>query len=258
MPRTISNAYVRPVRLRSALTAVAGSAVVLIALGGCSTGRDTSSEPVDDGPVAEVEATPSEEPTPEPPAFTYPTDTYSAAYEDQNGFKQTITVSIGPVIPGSDTDKLAAAWARVGGAEGSTPPCMNVHPTGTGNTNFVLKSDFAGYALGTVQLTNDVTDFDPKAWTYQFFGLQWDGSAMGIAYSSGAKCSDLHGGLLVRPAWKSNQWGPVPVAIAVNEYLSPAHPQGDPAKIEKPMNVRTFEASTQQPISFTLKALPAT
>jgi hypothetical protein len=44
----------------------------------------------------------------------------------------------------------------------------------------------------------------------------------------------------------------------VNEYLSPAHPQGDPAKIEKPMNVRTFEASTQQPISFTLKALPAT
>jgi hypothetical protein len=122
----------------------------------------------------------------------------------------------------------------------------------------VLASQTAGYALGTVTITNDTTGFPAQAWAYQFSGLNWDGSAMGAAFSNGARCNDLHSGFMIQPSWTGNQWGPVPVAIAVNGYLSPAHPDGDPGTLASPMNVRNYNASTQQAITFSLKPLPTT
>jgi hypothetical protein len=107
------------------ITATFCTAAMVAALTGCANVRSSETgTTTSDAPQAETQtettppdSTPPEAPTPDP-SFSYATDTYTASYTDTNGYKQTITVTIGTVIPGSAADKLSAAWSQIGGAGG--------------------------------------------------------------------------------------------------------------------------------------------
>jgi hypothetical protein len=236
---------------RPRTTAIVGGVLIALALSGCATQRHDP-EPVTEPLV--VEPSPTATTPPPPPAVsTLPLQSYTGTFSDSAGFKQTVTVTVAPVVLGSDSAKLAAAWTQVGGK--GAVPCANAHPERTGNANFVLKSDFAGFAVGTVRIVNDVPDFPAKAWTYQFTGLQWDGSSMGVAFSTGNRCEALNAGFMLTPKWvRATDWGAVPIVFAIPDYRSPANPQGDPAKLQKPIRAKLNLGTSTPPLEFTLQA----
>jgi hypothetical protein len=164
-----------------------------------------------------------------------PMSTYTGTYSTADGYQQTVTVTVGPVIIGSDAEAIVDQWAVVGGTE--SPPCYNVVAGAEGNVTFDLRSQFAGYAFGTIAVTNDVPEFPVKDWPFRFSGFGPDQAAMGIQYSNGALCEELSVGADFAPVWKRDDWGPVPFAIAVAEYSTPANPSGDVALLASPITV---------------------
>jgi hypothetical protein len=151
-----------------------------------------------------------------------------------DGFKQTVKVTMGPVVLGSDTALMNSQWKGVGGT--GSNPCIDVNPANDGSTVHVLETKFAGYAFGTLTITNDVPSYPAKPQTYQFNLAYQIDSAMGIGYAHGATCDGLHPGIRINPNWgTSAQWGPVPIVVAIAEMQSPAFPNGDPSKLAYPL-----------------------
>jgi len=242
---------------RTRSTAAAAAVVAALLLVGCGNVRGESSnepEAVVEPPVAEEPIEPVVEPTQEPVPLNYPLTTYSSTFSNDDGFSQTLTLNIGQVIPGSDPRALDA-WYSVGGLSGGTPPCWDSGVPGSGNTNFELKSSLAGYAFGTVTITNDAPDFEAQELVYQWTG-NTDGSAFGVEYSDSQNCHALYGGLMMNPDFVSANWGPVPVVVALNAYVSPAFPAGDPASLAIPLKVKTNLWGGSTPIEVLLQPFP--
>lgn len=162
-----------------------------------------------------------------------PTATYVVTQASEDGYSQTGTLQLGPVIPFSDTAAIDAAWAAAGG-EGPVP-CVDANPDGDGLTN-PMRSEVAGFAFGTLSFTNNVPDFPAQDLIWKFErGSQGavTQSAVGIGYSDGPTCTDLVvAGARVRPTWRSANWGPVPIVVTVADFLSPNTPDGDQAVLD--------------------------
>ena len=178
------------------------------------------------------------------PDAALPQQSYSDSSDQGNGFKQTLTITMGPVILGTNTALLTSQWASVGGT--GKNPCIDANPSGTGFSGPVLESKLAGFAFGTLTIVNDSPDFPAKPYAYSFSLDANSGDAIGFGYSDGAKCVSIYGSdSRVNPAWgTSAKWGPVPVVVAIRDLLSPAFPKGDPSKLALPLKfaVQAFPA----------------
>lgn len=220
------------------LSAAGIGALLLV---GCSPHQEIEPSDVD---VVEVEPTAAEEiveATPTEVASPAPVvdlASYSGVYSDSNGYQVTASMTLSPVIPGTDAETLAAVWEQVGGQGPVT--CVDQHPQNSGVTNHVLDSATSGFAVGTIAFTNDKPEFSPPDWTYQFTGGKW-AYAFGYQTSSGDSCGYS---LLLKPTWTGESWGPVPFVLAVPPgYLSPNFPAGDPSKLESTMYLKVGGAT---------------
>ncbi|WP_155859376.1 hypothetical protein [Cellulomonas sp. KRMCY2] len=161
-------------------------------------------------------------------------ETYSATTIGADGYSQTLTVMVGPVIPSDRAPQLASEWASVGGVGGN--PCADVNPANDGVTNYVIKTETAGYAFGTMTVVNNTVGFAADAVSYQF--TRGPSSALGFEFSSGAECDGLNfGGYILNPSWESDTWGPVPFVVAIDSYRSPAQPDGDVSLLADPVEL---------------------
>ena len=184
-----------------------------------------------------------------------PLTTYTAVYRTDDGYQQTVTLTVTPVILGTDAETIVDGWRQVGGAD--SPPCYNVIPNAPGNTTFDLPSQFAGYAFGTISVQNDVLDFPVQDWPYTFTGYPRDKAAMGVDFGNGPRCDEMSAGMRFTPKWTGNDsWGPVPFAIAVAGYRSPATPNGDAAVLaDNPIGVTAYPATSDPFLQFVLEPM---
>jgi hypothetical protein len=162
--------------------------------------------------------------TPEAPASAAGgRQTYTYTRTDDAGFSQTLTVSIGSVVLGNDAARVASEWKAVGGT--GQNPCYDVQMW----AGRIMEHELAGYAFGTVTITNDRPDFPAQPWGYQFT-RSGSFSMMGLQFSNGGSCQKLYeGGYVMQPSWGGDAtWGPVPLVIAIADVRSPGAPQGDP------------------------------
>lgn len=214
---------------RPAITACALLAIASLAACSAPNRNPTSEEQVVSSPDADVPVTAEPTATPEPVVenFDYVVDEYKTTFTDEDGFSQTVTFTVGPVMAGTDPN-IDRAWRTVGG-ESDSIPCVASGSSASQNPSL------AGFAFGTLAVTNDVPDFAPLAWQYFFAGLGTNAS-MGFDFSSGGQCSELRGMVPFVPGWESSpNWGPVPVTFALEGFITPAQPTGDPATLEQPL-----------------------
>lgn len=162
--------------------------------------------------------------TPDAPAAAGGRQTYTYTKTDDAGFSQTLTVTIGSVVLGNDAARLASEWKAVGGT--GQNPCFDVELW----AGRIMDHELAGFAFGTVKISNDRPDFPAQPWGYQFTRTG-SFSMMGLQFSNGGSCQKLYeGGYVMQPSWGGNStWGPVPLVIAIADVRSPASPQGDPS-----------------------------
>ncbi len=151
--------------------------------------------------------------------------TYSATFDQGDGFSQTVSVSIGPAVLGVDSALVESEWRAVGGT--GSNPCLDVSISSID----VIETEFAAYAYGTVTITNNVPDFPPRDKTYSFSRSILAQAAMGVQYSNGTSCESLNF-VPVKPSWgETTIWGPVPIVVAIADVRSPDFPNGDPAVV---------------------------
>ncbi|MBW0252593.1 hypothetical protein [Cellulomonas sp. PS-H5] len=146
-----------------------------------------------------------------------------------DGYSQTLTLELGPVIPGDEVSLTSLSWADVGGT--GEFPCQDFENVDIGH----ITAETAGYAFGTVTVTNDTPDFPAREEIYQFSRA---GTAIGYGFSDGAVCrSAAGGGDFLKPNWSDETWGPVPVVVAIEGYRSPDHPEGDAELLTRPFGI---------------------
>lgn len=235
---------------------IASATLLSVSLLGCSASGDETdkqgSSVVKPAPTETTAETPTASPAPELAQASY-----SDTLDEGNGYKQTVTVTIGPVILGADQVLMTQQWARVGGT--GPIPCVDASPTGVGLTQPILESKVAGFAFGTVTITNDTPAFPAKPEQYQYSqkGAGSSGNALGLGYSNGAKCVSIYGSdSRFAPAWGSGAtWGPLPIVVAIRDFLSPAFPKGDASKLAEPLNVNV-QAFPAPPLAVALVPSP--
>lgn len=159
----------------------------------------------------------------ETPEALLPMESFSHTVDSDGGFSQTMTITMGPVVPASEPTVLDAQWAAVGGL--GTYPCSDTD-FGPGNP------DAAGFAFGTMEIVNNTPGFTAANKIYQFW--RNEPSALGLAYTNGPSCDLLdRGGMLFSPSEFDNVWGPVPIVVAIDNYRTPAFPNGDAALLDR-------------------------
>lgn len=207
-----------------------------VAAAAALTGCAAVAERVDPAPIAAEPETVEPVETPTPTAVTEapgPMETYVITQAGEDGYSQTATLELGPVVPYSQASSIEAAWAAVGGQ--GPIPCIDADPDGDGLTN-PLRSETAGFAFGTLEIVNNAPDFPAEDLIWRFNrGRQGSvtQSAVGLGYSDGGSCSDLVvAGAMIRPSWRSASWGPVPIVVTIADYLTPNAPEGDSAVLE--------------------------
>jgi hypothetical protein len=165
--------------------------------------------------------------------------TTTVVVSDNDGFQQTMTITLGPVILGSNTSLMESQWSSVGGS--GSNPCIDVNPGNDLSTNYVIDAEVAGFAFGTITIANDQPDFPPRDVTYIF--SRNSSSAMGVGFSNGALCDGL-GGFPFNPSFDDGaSWGPVPIVIAIADVRTPAFPTGDPSAVSGGIKVNLGAAT---------------
>lgn len=214
-------------------------AAVILALSGCSSSNgsagassDTSQQSQTDTSVVSSASTPPvETPSSTAPAVASlppgPT-TYHATQTTSDGYKQTMTLTLYPAIPGRDLPVLNKAWAGVGGT--GEVPCQDAAGLDM-YTGISIPTQTSVYAVGTLTIVNQTADFGSGDMRWDFAGGDNNGYAMGFGYSNGPECDSLSSGTLTSPHWTSPTWGPVPIVVAYGNVVNPNHPDGDYAKI---------------------------
>ncbi|MBT8162560.1 hypothetical protein KKI43_19190 [Arthrobacter sp. GN70] len=170
-------------------------------------------------------------------------NSYTVIVKDSQGYAQEATLTLYPGYRGSDRSALDAGWAAVGGT--GADPCIDVNPSNDMVTNYIFRTDTAYFVFGTLTIKNNSNGFSPQPTTWQWVGntgaggdlvtspdasIDTDFAVMGAGYSSGGECDGLTtGGFMMNPKWNgsSNQWGPVPIAIAISGVYTPNHPSGN-------------------------------
>lgn len=154
--------------------------------------------------------------------------TYHAAQTTTDGYKQSMTLTLYPAIPGRDLTALNKAWTAVGGT--GNFPCEDA--AGLDMSTLVsIPTHSSVYAVGTLSITNDTPDFGDGGMMWDFAGPDTNGYAMGFGYSNSPECDSLSSGTLTKPHWTGPMWGPVPIVVAYGDVVNPDHPDGDYTKI---------------------------
>lgn len=170
---------------------------------------------------------PSESSTALPPPPLTGQQDYVGIQEDSQGFRMRANITVYDAIQGADTEAIQAGWEQVGG-EGE-PPCLDAS-IGGGDT---IDSQTAAYAFGTIEITNETTDFAPPKMWWNFSVRRAAGAAMGVGFTDGAECGEME--YRLQPDMTTitdNTWGPVPVVFAYDDVYTPSHPEGDTSQIE--------------------------
>ncbi|WP_373481758.1 hypothetical protein [Acetobacterium sp.] len=162
-----------------------------------------------------------------------PNSTYSIIATDDNGNKEKITVRIGQWLKGSETEMLDKAWQNVGGE--STMPLTGAYEGDEFKNGGTFHPKEAAYVFGSVTIENLTPDFSPENFCRGSSGVSLipeigTGSVVqGREYTSGTSC-DIVGGFnyVVNAKMTSNNWGPVPFVIGVENVFSPNYPDGNP------------------------------
>lgn len=229
-------------------------AVAMMAtMSGCASpspgSAPTTVEPVVSSTPEHVATPPSPTPfkpsptqTPAPSALA-PANNYIVTLKSSQGYTQEATLTLHPGYKGSDRSGLKAGWAAVRGT--GENPCIDVNPANDMVTNYTFRTDTAYFVFGTLTIRNKSNGFSPEPTTWQWLGntgaggglggtrdpsIDTDFAVMGVGFSSGGNCDGLmSGGFMMSPKWSgsSDQWGPVPVAIAVSGVYTPNHPAGN-------------------------------
>jgi hypothetical protein len=177
------------------------------------------------------------------PSALVPGHSYIVTVKSSQGYAQEATLTLHPGYKGSDRSGLATGWAAVGGT--GENPCIDVNPANDMVTNYTFRTDTAYFVFGTLTIRNKSNGFSPQPTTWQWVGktgaggdlmstpdpsIDTDFAVMGVGFSSGGDCDGLtSGGFMMNPKWSgsSDQWGPVPVAIAISGVYTPNHPTGN-------------------------------
>lgn len=234
-------------------TSCALAVAVMATLSGCaspsSSSAPTTVEPVVSStpdpvamPASATPLNPSPSETPAPSALA-PANSYIVTLKSSQGYTQEATLTLYPGYKGSDRSGLNAGWAAVRGT--GENPCIDVNPSNDMVTNYTFRTDTAYFVFGTLTIRNKSNGFSPEPTTWQWVGntgaggglmatpdpsVDTDFAVMGVGFSSGGDCDGLmSGGFMMTPKWSgsSDQWGPVPVAIAVSGVYTPNHPSGN-------------------------------
>lgn len=195
-------------------------------------------------PPTTVSPEPTPEATPGVAIPEFPRKTYTLKAKSADGFRQTVTLKIGPAVLSTETGTLSSEWAASGGS--GQIPCMDVDLPNDGSTGYVHSSEMAAYAFGEIILTNDVPDFAPQDWTVHFSRGESAAdkvSAFGVGFSDASRCDGLRGGFRLTPSWEGDVsvWGPVPVVVAIADVRSPAHPLGEPQAMSPPLKMGFYD-----------------
>ncbi|MFC9352885.1 MULTISPECIES: hypothetical protein [Terrabacteria group] len=222
---------------------------VMTALSGCGSPSSTGSPATAVAPAsssapdpAAMSVTPTPTETPAPPVLG-PAKKYIVTVKSSQGYAQEATLTLYPGYKGSDRAALSQGWAAVGGT--GENPCNDVNPANDMITNYTLKTDTSYFVFGTLTIQNKSNGFRPEPTTWQWVGntggrsgvwsdpdpsIDTDFAVMGVGYSSGGDCDGLmSGGFMINPKWSDagDQWGPVPVAVAISGVYTPNHPAGN-------------------------------
>lgn len=111
---------------------------------------------------------------------------------------------------------VQASWTAVGG--NGDIPCA----TGSNQSAVIV---------GTLAFTNETPNDTPDFYI-NFSDMKTGGTmSLGAGYSNGPQCitsgSDGWEGSAIQPTWTHAQWGPVPIAIVINNFYGPSNPNGD-------------------------------
>jgi len=193
-----------------------------------------------DAPVTMPPTTTS--PPPTQPPFEYALSSHSFESMDSNGYKLRTTVRIGGWIKGSDTDKLQQAWKSVGGR--NAMPLTSGRRDGGGIT-FNFSQESAAYIFGTVSFANMTPEFPASNFgnglvmftlaprVYNGQTLTFGGWVNYVAPAFGTSVfmveySNKTDYIRVRADMQSNNWGPVPFVLAIDNVFNPNYPNGNP------------------------------
>ncbi|MFC1418428.1 hypothetical protein [Streptacidiphilus cavernicola] len=181
--------------------------------------------------------------------------TYQATQTTGDGYKQTMSLTLHPAIPGRDLAVLKAAWSAVGGI--GPVPCLDASDI-SGTTVVTIPTHSSVYAVGTLTITNNTADFGSGGMRWDFIvpGLSY-GAAMGFGYSDGPECDGLDSGTLTSPHWTHDTWGPVPVVVAYGDIVNPNHPDGDYSTVAK-APLQLLDTGTLQTLAITSGGTPVT
>lgn len=235
-------------------TSCALAVTVMTALAGCASPSSTGGaintvqpavsstpDPVA-APASTAPISPSATPSPTPSALG-PAHSYIVTVKSSQGYAQEATLTLYPGYKGSDRSGLAAGWAAVEGT--GENPCIDVNPANDMVTNYTFRTDTAYFVFGTLTIRNKSNGFSPEPTTWQWVGntggggglmstpdpsVDTDFAVMGVGFTNGGDCDGLtSGGYIMSPKWSDSgdQWGPVPVAIAISGVYTPNHPAGN-------------------------------
>lgn len=179
-------------------------------------------------------------------------DSYKYNFSDKNGYNYEVTLKVSEWIKVSDKDRMNYAWSSVKGDPAKLPQNANdwgiVKWQGTStygrgqNGNYEpLYTSYDGmtdyyYAIGTVHIKNitdgwHITDSNqatPRLLLstagYTMEGDLGKGFIIKTFYSTKTETQNIL--TYVKPAMKSDSWGPMKFIICHPENVTPAHPDG--------------------------------
>ena len=167
-------------------------------------------------------------------------NTDTETLSDTNGYKAAVTLSCTNWIKGSDTAALSTAWANSGGT-GDVPVQDGAYTTDA-NITHVTDTTMGAYVFCKFGMKNASPGYSLSQWggAYPSVTISVDyvkgsvsaGHPVGVAYIgySSPQYQLFHDAvsLGVRPSITGDTWGPIPLALYVNDAFSPKSPNGDP------------------------------
>ena len=186
---------------------------------------------------------------PQVPKVSYPLHTGSFTATDGDGYSILVTVSAGDFVKGTDTARVAAGWAAVGG-RGQMPLTDGTY-SGQSYVNVPVDHENLIYIFGAIALTdqsssgfsisgsNSIVDHPSVSLLGKrdandaIFGRKnlalSEAAVWCVSYSnsSSTKCS-ADDRMSLNPSWSpgSKRWGPVPFVGALTQPFSPNDPDG--------------------------------
>jgi hypothetical protein len=174
---------------------------------------------------------------------SYPTNSHTTILEDSNGYKIEVTVNIGSWVKGADSDVVENSWRSVGG-DGAMPIGSGEYKEGQSGGMHKFNPDTSAYIFGNLTIRNASPEYPISNYGngYCFVTLNFvtyprgnfpsatsmTAPVTGVQYSNKTNTNWGNNSVEFTPTLSSNNVGPIPFAIGIENVFSPKTPDGNP------------------------------